>query len=294
MRGGPMSNLRRPWRPAYVLLIVSPLALAAACGPPDAAGSRGSSGSAGSSGGVQPADGAGLTDGGALADGAAPFDGGACIDDGTEQTNPNMTAASGTFSGALAGAVCTGGAFAYVQSTPADDGGAPDVELLIATVGSGDPAARIRFQGPADVTDGELDVDIGIAAATPGTYTQDVTCGSIELVADLPGPDPSICATDADSFDCPDGCQSTGQNQPCTPIPPQVTYAALAASDCRGDSATAVGSWTVTLSSLTAEPDAGTGTLGSVIYKVHGTLTVTLADQDPDAGTEGVTLDLSF
>ena len=79
-----------------------------------------------------------------------------------------MTAASGTFSGALAGAVCMGGTFAHVQSRPADDGGAPEVELLIASVGAGDPAARIRFQDGANITDGELIIDVGLSAATPG------------------------------------------------------------------------------------------------------------------------------
>jgi hypothetical protein len=235
-----------------------------------------------------------VTDAGTSTDALAPFDGGTCTDNSSQQTDPNMSAASGTFSGALAGAICTGGTFAYVQSTPADDGGAPEVELLIAAVGTGDPAARIRFQDGANVTGGELAVDIGISSATPGTYTQDVTCGSADLVADLPVPDPSICATDAESFNCPDGCESTGPNQPCTPIPPQITYAALAASDCRGYSTTVMGSWTVTLTSLTAEPDAGTGTLGSVIYKAHGTLTAMLADQDPDAGTASVSLSLTF
>ena len=50
----------------------------------------------------------------------------------------------------------------------------------------------------------------------------------------------------------------------------------------------------MTLTSLTAEPDAGTGILGSVIYKAHGTLSATLADQSADAGTAGVSLTLSF
>ena len=72
---------------------------------------------------------------------------------------------AGTF--AAPSAVCAGGTFAYVQSTPADDGGAPQVELLIATVGAGDPAARIRFQDGANVTDGELSIDVGLSAATP-------------------------------------------------------------------------------------------------------------------------------
>jgi hypothetical protein len=307
-----MSRSRRP-RCEWIFALAS-LALAPACGGPATAGFRPGTGGSGADGGIiggggsrGPTGGGGtggtsggggaggpISDAGTLADALPPFDGGGCTDNGSQNTDPSMTAASGKFSGALAGAVCTGGAFAYVQSTPADDGGAPDVELLIASAGTGDPAARIRFQDGANVTGGELDVDIGISAAAPGTYTQDVTCGSAELVADLPAPDPSICATDAGGFNCPDGCESTGPNQPCTPIPPQAIYAALAASDCRGDSTMPMGSWTVTLTSLTLEPDAGTGTLGSAIYKAHGTLTATLADQAPDGGAAGVSLSLTF
>ena len=307
MRGEPKSRSR--WQTRRSICALAFVALAPACGGSSpAAGSRPETGgnggqvgngNGGTSGGATGSGGSSTGTGGTLADAGSadvlpPFDGGACVDNASQQADPNMTAASGTFAGALTGAVCTGGTFAYVQSTPADDGGAPDVELLIASLGAGDPAARIRFQTGADLTDGELDVDIGISAAATGTYTQDVTCGSAELIADLPAPDPSICATDAGAFNCPDGCESNGPNQPCTPIPPQVIYAALAASDCRGDSTTAMGSWTVKLTSLTAEPDAGAGTLGSIIYKAHGTLTATLADQSADAGTTGVSLTLSF
>jgi hypothetical protein len=291
-----MSRSRRRWGWGSTVAFAL-LALAPACGAPTAAGFRPGTGGGG---GGPATDGGGTggsnTDAMVTAEALPPFDGGGCTDNGSQSTDPSMTAATGTFSGALAGAVCTGGAFAYVQSTPADDGGAPDVELLIATVGTGDPDARVRFQNRPDITDGALDVDIGISAAASGTYTQDVTCGSVALLADLSAPDPGICATDAGGFNCPDGCESTGPSQPCTPIPPQATYAALAASDCRGDLGPAMGNWTVTLTSLTLEPDAGTGTLGSAIYKAHGTLTATLADQDTDtdAGTGTVTLTLSF
>ncbi len=319
MRRGPKSRSRRTWK---ALLALMALGLAPACGSGPTTGIRpgtgggsganggttgaGSGGTTGAgSGGTTGAGGGGTTGaggggttgagGGALTDaGLGPFDGGACTDNVSQQTDPSMTAASGTFSGALAGSVCTGGTFAHVQSTPADDGGAPEVQLLIASVGAGDPAARIRFQDGANVTGGELIIDVGISAATPGTYTQDASCGSVVLIGDLPAPDPSICVTDAEVLGCPTGCESTGPDQPCTPIPPQAIYAAVAAADCHGYPTTGGGSWTVTLTSLTAEPDAGTGTLGSLIYKVHGTLTATLADQSADAGTTGVTLTLSF
>jgi hypothetical protein len=306
-----MSRSRRTWRSLFALM---PLVLAPACGSGPTTGIRPGSGGGGGasggtigagSGGTTGAGSGGTTDagsgaptgagGGALTDaGLAPFDGGTCTDNASQQTDPNMTAASGTFSGALAGSVCTGAAFAHVESTPAADGGAPEVQLLIATVGAGDPAARIRFQDGANVTDGALTVDVGISAATPGTYTQDGSCGAVVLIGDLPAPDPSICATDAMDFGCPNGCESMGPDQPCTPIPPQAVYAAVAATDCRGYATTGGGSWTVTLTSLTAEPDAGTGTVGSLIYKAHGTLSATLADQSADAGTTGVSLSLTF
>jgi len=318
MRGEPKSRSSRWWQSRRLICALAFAALAPACSSNSPAagvrpetggqgaqggqsghggnGNGGNGGNSGTSGGATGSGGSGPGTGGALTDaGLSPFDGGACTDNASQQTDPNMAAASGTFSGALAGAVCTGGTFAHVQSTPADDGGAPEVELLIATVGAGDPAARIRFQAGANVTDGELSIDVGIPAATPGTYTQDASCGAVVLIGDLPAPDPSICATDAgDSFGCPTGCESTGPDQPCTPIPPQAIYAAVAASDCHGYPTTGGGSWTVTLTSLTAEPDAGTGTVGSLTYKAHGTLTATLADQSADAGTTGVSLTLSF
>lgn len=299
MRGEPKSRSRQSRGSICALAFV---ALASACGgSTPAAGVRpgtggqggkatgGQGGDATGSGGSRPGTGGALTDAG-----LGPFDGGACTDDASQQTDPNMTAASGTFSGALAGAVCTGGTFAHVQSTPAADGGAPRVELLIASVGAGDPAARVRFQNPPNVTAGELIVDVGLSAATPGTYTQDASCGSVVLIGDLPIPDPSVCVADAAVFGCPTGCESTGPDQPCMPIPPQVIYAAVGASDCHGYPTTGGGTWTVTLTSLTAEPDAGTGILGSVVYKAHGTLSATLADQSADAGTAGVSLTLSF
>jgi hypothetical protein len=309
MCGEPKSRSSRWWQLRRSICTLALVALAPACSSNSpAAGVRpgtggqggqignGNGGASGvTTGGATGSGGSSLGTGGALADaGLGPFDGGACSDNASQQTDPNMTAASGSFSGALAGAVCTGGTFAHVQSTPADDGGAPQVELLIATVGAGDPDARIRFQDGANITAGQLSIDVGISAATPGTYTQNGSCGAVVLIGDLPAPDPSICATDAQDFGCPNGCESTGPDQPCLPIPPQVIYAAVAASDCHGYPTPGGGSWTVTLTSLTAEPDAGTGTLGSLIYKAHGTLSATLADQSADAGTTGVTLTLSF
>lgn len=281
------------------LSALAALALAVGCGGgqqttgvrPTGSGGGSGNGSGGSGNGTGSGGSGALTDGGPV-DQLPPFDGGVCTDN--DGHDPSASAVTGTFSGMATGAVCSGGAFAYVQSMPADDGGAPTILFRIDTTPTGDPAARIRFQSPANALDGGLSVYIGLPAASPGTYGQDTTCGSAVLFADLPGVDPSACATDA-GYGCPNGCQLTGSlPQVCTPAPTETDYAALATSDCHGYSTPAAGSWSVTLTSLTSEPDAGTGIVGDLVYKVHGTLTATLANQASDAGTATVTLSLSF
>ncbi|HLK91180.1 MAG TPA: hypothetical protein VKZ18_14880 [Polyangia bacterium] len=309
MRGGPQSRSRRwfhgrGWQPGRSIWAVALSALALACGAAPAAGVRVELGGASGGGASGGATGAGSTvgtgtGGGApgdagTADALPPFDGGTCTDNGGGNTDPNMIATSGAFSGALAGAVCTGGAYAHVESVPAADGGAPSFKFFIGSAVAGAEAGSIRFQTPANATSGRLDIEVGIPSATPGTYALAATCGSAALTAYLPAGDPSICATDADTFDCPDGCELTGSiPQTCTPIPPQRTYAALAADDCFGDATPAAGSWTLTLTSLTADPK-GVDSSGVLNYAPHGTLTATLVDEDPDAGTAGVSLSLAF
>jgi hypothetical protein len=292
------------------------LAVATACGGPQTAGSRpgivangggapgsggsngatGGSGSNGAAGGGAGAPTGTITDAGTLADALGAFDGGGCTDD--TEAEPIGVAATGTFSGdGVSGAICDRGAFAYVQSTPADDGGAPMIELLIETTVKGSPAAALRFSTPGNVVSGEINVDIGLPAASAGTYAPAATCGSAVIVATLPPPDASICATDAgpDSFDCPTGCQSIGgiSDHTCAPIAPELDFVALASDDCRGDSTTPTGSWTLTLTSVTPYP-ADAGAYGVLYYAVHGTLTATLADEQSDGGTSGVSLALTF
>jgi len=288
MRGGRKSKSRR-WSGALGALAV--LALGPACGGSDAAGFRpGPGGTGGTAGGGSSAD-AGATD-------ALPaFDGGGCTDDaGGAQ---HATAASGTFSGgSVAGSVCTGGAFAYVESMPAADGGTPSVALFIDSTDFGSAGLRVRFSNPTDALAGDIHVDIGLPAAAAGTYAQAATCGSAVLNATLPAPDASICASDAaadDSSDCPPGCELIGpfSAQACAPIPPQLTYAALASTDCVGDSTTPAGAWTVNITSI-APFAADAGVFDPIYYEAHGTLSAALADQNPDGGAASVTLDLSF
>jgi hypothetical protein len=282
-----------------VLVVIPSVAFAAACGPPDAAGFRagqgGSGGSVGSGGGGS--SGA-VTDGAVVtADGLAPFDGGACVD--IADIEPQAGPANGSFSGSgLNGIVCAGGAFAYLQSTPAADGGAPQIALNIDNVVTGTPADRIRFQDPADALAGELHVYIGLGTASSGSYADTQTCGSVVLSADLPVPSTVDCTTDAavsSDSDCPPGCQATRSysGPACAPTEPVITYAATASSDCVGDSTTPGGSWTLNLTSVTPYPQDGGGD-DSSYYQVHGNLAASLSGLGADAGTANVSLSLSF
>jgi hypothetical protein len=292
-----MSKPRRPWGSVFVLAVVPTVALAAACGPPAAAGFRpGQDGGGGGNGGNGGSPGTPADDA-ATADGLAPFDGGACVDNVGLQ--PYARAASGSFSGSgLNGVVCAGGAFAYIQSTPAADGGAPQIALYIDNVDTGAPGDRIRFSDPADALAGEVHIDIGLGTASSGTYDDTQTCGSVVLSADLPVPSTVNCATDAavsSDADCPPGCAFTGSfsGPACAPIEPMTTFAATGSSDCVGDSTTPEGSWTLTLTSVIPESQDG-GSGDTSYYQVHGNLSATLMGQDADAGSATVGLTLSF
>jgi hypothetical protein len=296
-----MSKFRRPWESMLLWAVVPAVALAAACGPsPEAGFQPGQDGGGiagnGGNGGYGGLPGTSV-DAAPTADGLAPFDGGACADDANIAAPAGP--ASGSFSGSgLTGAVCTGGALAFMQSTPALDGGAPQVSLYIDNVDTGAPGSRIRFQNPADALAGEVHIDIGLGAANSGTYDDTQTCGSVVLTADLPVPTTVNCATDAavsSDSDCPTGCASTGSfsGPACAPIEPMTTYAATASSDCVGDSTTPAGSWTLTLSSVVPVPQDG-GSQATSYYQVHGSLSATLLGQGADAGSATVALALSF
>jgi hypothetical protein len=283
----------------FVLAVLPTVALAAACGPPAAAGFRPSQGNGGSGGSGSGGNGGspGAADAAPTADGLAPFDGGACVDNAG--IAPPGGPAGGSFSGSgLNGVVCTGGALAYMQSTPAADGGAPQIALYIDNVDTGAPGDRIRFQNPANALAGEVHVDIGLGAASSGTYDDTQTCGSVVLIADQPVPSTVDCATDAavsSDSDCPPGCASTGSfsGPACVPFEPMTTYAATASSDCVGDSTTPAGTWTLTLTSVIPDPQNGASDDTSY-YQVHGNLSATLAGQAADAGSATVALVLSF
>ncbi len=179
----------------FVLAVAPAVALAAACGPPNVAGvypgqGAGGSGESGSGGSGGNAGSPGTAaDGAPAADGLAPFDGGACIDNA--RIEPPGGPAGGSFSGSgLNGTVCTGGALAYMQSTPAAGGGAFFRSRSTSTTSTpgapGDP--DFRFADPADALAGEVHIDIGLGAASSGTYDDTQTCGSVVLIADLLSP----------------------------------------------------------------------------------------------------------
>ena len=80
----------------------------------------------------------------------------------------------------------------------------------------------------------------------------------------------------------------------CIGIPPQRTYVALGVSDCAlGYPMTPTGSWTLTLTSLT--PGSADPINPDILYYIpHGSLIATLPDGDPDGGTSGVSVSLTF
>ena len=123
MRGEPKLRSRRSpqssrwWETGKSISTLTLVALAPACGGsspaagvrPETGGNTGqgdgglsgsASGGATGNGGGSSATGGASADAGS-ADALAPFDGGMCVDNASQQTDPNMTAAGGTFSGAL-------------------------------------------------------------------------------------------------------------------------------------------------------------------------------------------------
>ena len=177
-----------------------------------------------------------------------------------------MTAVSGTFSGALAGAICKGGAFAHVESQAADDGGAPTVLFFLYSSRAPTPRRSIRFQSPANVTSGQVNVEIGLPSASPGTYAQAASCGNVVLIAASPPPIPGCAPPTARRSTALTVASLPGRRSCASQSPRTSSYAALGAYDCVGDATTPPGSWTLTLTSLTADPAGPDSSSGILDY----------------------------
>lgn len=192
------------------------------------------------------------------------------------------SSASGTFSGgSLAGRICNGGAYAYLEQTPY--GG------LVFLAGNNVnvlPGEDFRFDKPADATDGSLSIMLGVGSPAPGTYTNSGSCGTSAFCVSLPVPPSVDCGA---SGACPPGCSLTGPmlGPTCTPTVPEICYGAKGSSDCL-QSAKPSGSWVLRLTAVDSGEDAG----GSVRFVTHGTLATTMVNSD--GGAETVDLSLKF
>ncbi len=193
--------------------------------------------------------------------------------------------AFGSFTGTGAtGDVCLGGAFAVVQEVPATDETPSQTLLVIATADTGDPSALFHFQSPADAVTGSLALVVGLPAATAGHFSSAAgACGTLELCATSP---PAVVdwGDAAAPTTCPAGCDIGVPGGPCTPNLTQACFVAGGTSDCAGTATTPVGSWEMTLASLTPYPGDASS---EPELAAHGVLRATLAG---DAGPTTITL----
>jgi hypothetical protein len=262
------------------------------------AATSGSSSGGGSSGGGSSGGGSssGATDGGGASSGVGPsaidasFDGCAAIP--SSDLPASSSPAEGTVVGAgLSGLLCPGGASARIESAGARSDTEPYIFYLDYTVGLGSAVTDFQFQTPAAASHGELGVLLGIPSAAPGEYDSPsgAQCGTMAFTYYLPVP-PSVDCEAGTPPSCSPGCGAVCSGQgcsPCTPTAPSVGYTAKGSGDCIGSTLTPVGSWHLSLTSVTAAADAGSGT-GLRFYLPHGTLTAQLVG-DRDAGNATVT-----
>jgi hypothetical protein len=200
--------------------------------------------------------------------------------------------ASGTIDGPdVACTFCNVGASVFVESYATY----PTMTYLELSYGT------FQFASPTTASDATLDGVLQIAAAAPGTYrsTDPTNCGSFGLSFVLPVPAWVDCGDGSiPGPNCPPGCSSACSGfgcEPCTPDPPEGFYEAQGGATCFEVANPAIGSWTITLTSV--EPYTGDAGLaqGRVNYVAHGSLTAQLVGGDAsDAGSEPATLTMTF
>ena len=92
---------------------------------------------------------------------------------------------------------------------------------------------------------------------------------------------------------CGRACPALGcQGIPCEPQPPEVGYQAQGSGDCIGDTQAAVGSWTLTITSISAaKGQAGTD---NTFYSPHGTLIASMPGDPGDGGAGTAQFTVTF
>lgn len=220
--------------------------------------------------------------------GATTAPAGACVAVPASQLPAGASSATGSFSGAAAGNVCPGGVSARIDPAIGSGATAPYTFTLGYTMASAGSTGDFAFTSPAGATDGELTVTIGLLSAAAGQSASGATgaCGTAAFTYALPV-SPGLDCGKSEAPHCADGCTASCTDygcDPCTPEHKSASFTARAIDDCAGDEQTASGSWTLTLTSVTAAESSGT------LQTPHGSLTATLAAA---TGTTG-TLDLNL
>jgi hypothetical protein len=205
---------------------------------------------------------------------------------------PFDSPAVGTVMGnGLSAAICLGGVSARVESAGARYDTSPYFWILNYTIQTGGEAGvtDFEFQNPSGASNGELNVLVGIPSIAPGVYSSPAgqQCGSMAFTYYLPVP-PGLDCEGGVPPSCPAGCTAICSGlgcEPCTPQPPSVSYTAQGSADCIGDTTTPIGSWNLTLTSVTpVSTDAGSRLS---YYTSHGTFTATMIAGDGGADTAG-------
>jgi hypothetical protein len=204
-----------------------------------------------------------------------------------------QSAANGSVVGPdVATTVCNASAFVFTQSYASF----PTATYLKVAYGA------FQFTTPASPSDPYLSGDMQIAAAAPGTYTSsDATnCGNVSLSFTMPAPAGVDCGDGSVVGPvCPAGCSSACAGTSCTPCSPDLPqgfYSAQGGATCFDVTEPAIGSWTITLTSVTPYPYDGGGPKTRLYYAAHGTLVAILLGNngEADAGQEPATLTLTF
>jgi hypothetical protein len=254
--------------PATVFLLSLPVAWVSAC--------KGSSSSGAASVGPEPAA--------CPAPPAADDDGGVA---------PYEGFASGSTTGAsVSASVCN------AEVLLSDFNGASSSLLLSVDSTSAFASTTVRL--PAGALAGTLTGSIGVGTPTAGVYASSdaQACGSLTFSYGTVDAGAGNCDVGPSSA-CPPGCASiffcpdAAAIPCCVPLATTYVYQAVAASTCYGGGTqTALGSWKLTLTSVTPYADDASAEYGQSFYLAHGTLTATL--QGTTDTTDTASLSLTF
>jgi hypothetical protein len=190
-----------------------------------------------------------------------------------------------------------GDAVAYLEHTPGSYAVAAGYWLSLSGT-TRTPANPTRIRIPADATSGMLTVFVEIPAPSPGTYTSTALsrCSSVGYSVSLPIPTSVDCST---ATTCPAGCQLTGaMTAPrCEPTTPELGFFARGAMGCAGEPSTALGSWSLKLTSVSPCSDNPSSVNEITYFVVHGSLTANLIGDNeiaPTTGADTATLTMNF